>query len=93
LNQVFKYIRDFYSKEFNAFYLLVIMLLLGVLIYLNYWHGLEKRYVAGGKTKLANFAAIIYYIFCHLPPHSCCNCYFSKTVLILKMAGSGLSLF
>ena len=65
MNQVFKYIRDFYSKEFNAFYLLVIMLLLGVLIYLNYWHGLEKRYVAGGKTKLANFAG--YYLLYFLP--------------------------
>jgi len=55
LTQVFKYIRTFYQKEFNLFYLFLIVLMLAVLIYLNYWHGLEKRYAASAKTRLAGF--------------------------------------
>ena len=41
------------------------MLLLALLIYFNYWHGLERRYAAGGKTRLANF--IGYYLLYFLP--------------------------
>jgi hypothetical protein len=65
LNQVFKYIREFYTREFNLFYLLSVVLLLSILIYLNYWHGLERRYAAGGKTRLANFAG--YYFLYFIP--------------------------
>ena len=39
--------------------------MLGVMIYLNYWHGLEKRYVAGGKTRLSHFAG--YYLLYFIP--------------------------
>jgi membrane protease YdiL (CAAX protease family) len=39
--------------------------MLGTLIYLNYWHGLEKKYAAGGKTKLAAFAG--YYLLYFIP--------------------------
>jgi hypothetical protein len=46
-------------------YFLLVLCLLGTLIYLNYWHGLEKRYAAGGKTKLANFTG---YYFLYLLP-------------------------
>lgn len=62
---IFKYIRDFYSKEFNLFYLLLILLMLGVLIYLNYWHFLERRYAAGGRTRLQNFTG--YYLLYFIP--------------------------
>ena len=55
MSAVFKYIREFYNKEFNLWYFLLILLLLGALIYLNYWHLLERRYAAAGKTRWSNF--------------------------------------
>jgi len=65
LSSVFKYIREFYNKEFNAYYFLLIVLLIGGLIYLNYWHLLERRYAAGGKTKWSNFVG--YYLLYFIP--------------------------
>ena len=65
MNQVFKYIRDFYNKEFNFFYLLLVIIMLGIMIYFNYWHGLEKKYIAGHKTKWLNFAG--YYLLYFVP--------------------------
>ncbi len=65
MTQVFKYIRSFYEEEFNFFYLLLIIALLGVLIYLNYWHGLERKYAASGKTWWRSFAG---YYFLYLTP-------------------------
>ncbi len=65
MSPVLKYIRDFYYKEFNAFYLLLVVLLLGTLIYFNYWHQLEQRYAAGGTTWFSNFAG--YYLLYFLP--------------------------
>jgi len=64
LNQVFKYIGDFYAKEFNRYYFLLILLLVGVLIYLNYWHFLEERYAEHGATWWNDFAGqyLIYFI-------------------------------
>jgi membrane protease YdiL (CAAX protease family) len=64
LSSVFKYIREFYNKEFNLYYFLLILLLLGTVIYLNYWHSLENRFAAGGKTWSANFAGywLLYFI-------------------------------
>jgi hypothetical protein len=65
LSSVFKYIRDFYNKEFNWYYFILILVLVGTLIYLNYWHFLEKRYAAGSKTKWGNF--IGYYLLYFIP--------------------------
>lgn len=65
MTQIFKYIRSFYEKEFNLFYLLAIVALLALVIYLNYWHGLEKKYAASGKTWLSNFAG--YYFLYFIP--------------------------
>lgn len=65
MKQVFKYIGDFYKKEFNFFYLLLVMTMLAVLIYLNYWHGLEKKWAEGGKTRISNFAG--YYLLYFIP--------------------------
>jgi Type II CAAX prenyl endopeptidase Rce1-like len=55
LPSVFKYIKEFYHKEFSLYYFLLILLLLGIIIYLNYWHFLERRYVEGGRTRWSNF--------------------------------------
>ncbi|MEP7109744.1 MAG: CPBP family intramembrane glutamic endopeptidase [Ferruginibacter sp.] len=65
MSQVFKYIKAFYAKEFNFFYLLLIMTMLAILIYLNYWHGLEKRWASGDKTRWAGFAG--YYLLYFIP--------------------------
>lgn len=65
MNQVFKYIKDFYNKEFNGLYFLLILLLIGAVIYFNYWHFLERRYAGGGKTKWGNFLG--YYLLYSIP--------------------------
>lgn len=62
---IFKYLQDFYQKEFRLFYFLIIVGLLSVLIYLNYWHGLEKKYAAGGNTRWARFWG--YYLLYFIP--------------------------
>lgn len=43
----------------------MIVVLLGGAIYLNYWHNLEKKYVAADKTRLAGFTA--YYLLYFIP--------------------------
>ncbi len=65
MSTVFIYIREFYQKEFNPYYFLCILLLTGTLIYLNYWHFLEARYVAGGQAKWGNFWG--YYLLYFIP--------------------------
>lgn len=65
MSQVFKYIKEFYQKEFNLFYLLLILALLALLIYLNYWHGLEKKLTPSGKSTLASFCG--YYLLYVIP--------------------------
>jgi hypothetical protein len=50
LTPVFTYIRDFYKNSFQLFYFILILLLMGTIIYLNYWHALEDRYAAGSYT-------------------------------------------
>ncbi len=65
MSSVFKYIKSFYVKDFNSYYFLLILLLLGIVIYLNYWHGLEKNFAGGGKSKLSHFAG--YYLMYFIP--------------------------
>jgi len=65
LNQVLKYIRLFYQKEFNLFYFLLVLIMLGCIIYLNYWQGLEKKYAAGGETTWQNYLG--YYLLYAIP--------------------------
>ena len=65
LNSILKYIREFFSKEFNWPYALLVILLLGVIIYFNYWHGLEKKYAAGSSTWVNGFAG--YYLLYLIP--------------------------
>jgi membrane protease YdiL (CAAX protease family) len=65
LGAVLKYIKEFYNKEFNLFYLLLVIVMLGVLIYFNYWHRLEQRYAGGSSSWLGNFTG--YYLLYLLP--------------------------
>ena len=65
LTTIFKYIKEFYRKEFNPLYFLLILLMTGTLIYFNYWHGLEIRYVNGGHTRWSRFAG--YYLLYFIP--------------------------
>lgn len=61
---VFKYIREYYQKEFNVFYFSLVLLLIGSLIWLNYGYFLESRYVAG-ETMAGSFAG--YYLLYFTP--------------------------
>ncbi len=65
MSSIFKYISEFYQKEFKLAYFLVVLLLLGIYIYLNYWHNLENRFAAGGKSKWADFFG--YYLLYLIP--------------------------
>jgi len=65
LTAIFKYIRDFYNKAFNPFYLFLVLLMMGTLIYLNYWHGLETGYVNAGHSRWSNFWG--YYLLYFVP--------------------------
>lgn len=65
MSSIFKYIQDFYQKEFKPGYFLVVVLLLGFYIYLNYWHSLEVRFAAGGKTWPGKFFG--YYLLYFIP--------------------------
>ncbi len=65
MSPIFKYIQEFYQKEFKLAYFLIVLFLLGIYIYLNYWHSLENRFAAGGKTKLSNFFG--YYLLYFIP--------------------------
>jgi hypothetical protein len=62
---IFKYLQAFYHKEFRASYFFIILLLVGTLIYLNYWHFLEVRYAGAGKTKITQFFG--YYLLYLIP--------------------------
>lgn len=65
MSAIFKYLQEFYNKEFRLSYFLIILFFLGFCIYLNYWHGLEKKYAAGGSTKWSNFCG--YYLLYFIP--------------------------
>ncbi len=65
MKQVIRYIRDFYNKEFNWSYFILILCLVGLIIYLNYWHGLEAKYIARGDSWLKGFAG--YYLLYLIP--------------------------
>ena len=91
MSAILKYLQEFYHKEFRLSYFLVILFLLGFCIYLNYWHGLEIRYAAGGNTKWRDFFG--YYLLYFIPFASAfllqlffykdCNYYKSKWFWII----------
>jgi len=55
LSAILKYIQEFYQKECKLAYFLLVLFLLGLWIYLNYWHALENRFAGGGKSKWRSF--------------------------------------
>jgi hypothetical protein len=65
LSDIFKYIKEFYHKEFRWLYFLCILVLVSTMIYLNYWHSLEARYAAGGHTKWSYLSG--YYLLYFIP--------------------------
>ncbi len=65
MQPILKYIKEFYTKEFNWIYFAIICCMLGTIIYLNYWHGLEKKYVANGRTRWMSF--FLYYLMYLIP--------------------------
>lgn len=63
MNLIFRYIKDFYTKEFNWLYFLVIIIMMGCIIYFNYWHGLEKKYIYKTNDKAGNlFRSYLLYL-------------------------------
>ncbi len=65
MSAILKYLQEFYQKEFKLSYFLVILFLLGIWIYLNYWHALEARLAPAGKTKWRGFFG--YYLLYFIP--------------------------
>ncbi len=65
MSAIFKYLQEFYLKEFKLSYFLAVLFLLGIWIYLNYWHDLEVRLAEGNKTKWGKF--IGYYLLYLIP--------------------------
>ena len=65
MKPIFNYILSFYETTFRWMYFAILVLMLGAIIYLNYWHGLEKEYAAGGTTWFRDF---IGYYFMYLIP-------------------------
>lgn len=68
---IFKYLQDFYRRDFKLSYFLIILFLLGIWIYLNYWHALESRFAAGGRTKWSSFFG---YYFLYFIPFAAAFC-------------------
>lgn len=54
---ILQYVRDFYTTAFNWLYLFCLALGLGLLVYLNYWHGINAALVhyRTGWNKFAGF--------------------------------------
>jgi membrane protease YdiL (CAAX protease family) len=65
MNTIIRYIKDFFGKEFSWLYFFVILIMVGWIIYFNYWQGLEKKYVAAGTSWLRHFAG--YYLLYFIP--------------------------
>ncbi len=65
MSSIFKYIKDYYSREMNWPYFLLIAVIMGGIIYLNYWHHLERKYAAGGEGWFRGFAG--YYLLYAIP--------------------------
>ncbi|MEI7472394.1 MAG: CPBP family intramembrane glutamic endopeptidase [Chitinophagaceae bacterium] len=63
MNTIFKYISDYYNRTFHPVYFCLILLLIGSLIYLNYWHGLELNYILSGDTWIKRFTGY-YLLYC-----------------------------
>jgi membrane protease YdiL (CAAX protease family) len=65
LQPILSYISEFYRKDIKLAYFLLILLLTGFLIYLNYSHSFEPLYVATRNSKCYSF---FFYYFLYLIP-------------------------
>jgi hypothetical protein len=65
LSAIVNYLRDFYQKDFKPAYFLIILVLLGICIYINYWHALEISLAGEAKSKWGKFSG--YYLLYFIP--------------------------
>ncbi len=65
MGAIFKYLQDFYRKDFNAAYFGCILLLTATCIYLNYWHFLESWLTTGHQNWRGSFVG--YYCLYFVP--------------------------
>jgi membrane protease YdiL (CAAX protease family) len=65
LPAIFSYIRNYYRQAFRLYYFLLVLLLTGIFIWLNYGYGLEARYAADGQSKFRHFVG--YYFLYFIP--------------------------
>ncbi len=63
MNSIFKYIADFYRTTFHWMYFGIVCLMVGALIYLNYWHFLELRFTSFGNSNIHNFLGYYFLYF------------------------------
>ena len=64
MGDLLKYLKQFLIEHFKPSYLLLILMMLGLIIYCNYFHGLERRYINSGGWFL-HF--IKYYLLYFIP--------------------------
>ena len=62
---ILKYLKEFYEKEFQWPYFILMLLLVGTIIYLNYWHFLEIKIASGRQTWAGRFGG--YYALYFIP--------------------------
>ena len=64
MSSILKYLRDFYTNDVKVFYFLLIVILVGACIYLNYWQHLELRLVTERDTWWGRFSGsyLLYFI-------------------------------
>jgi hypothetical protein len=62
---IIKYLKEYYSRDFSWPYFFLVVLMLTVLIYFNYWHQLERKYAVGDGTWSRGFMG--YYLMYLLP--------------------------
>ena len=65
MQPLYRYISEFYQKEFRSLYFILVLLMMGILIYFNYGQGLEAKYIKSGRTGWSHFMG---YYFLYLIP-------------------------
>ena len=65
MQPVFQYIAEFYRKEFRSLYFILVLLMMGTLIYLNYGQGLESKFIKSGQSSWLHYTG--YYLLYFIP--------------------------
>ncbi len=65
MSDIFKYLKAYYDRAFHPGYFVLVVALMATLIYLNYWHQLERKYAAGGSSWWSGFSG--YYLLYAIP--------------------------